>query len=74
MKKLAAILFTPKINGNIQWIKRTLKEFVFIKISKRKNISSEQAAYVCLMMRQRSENVLEFAIGIYFLDNYIEYS
>lgn len=24
----------------------------------------EQAAYVCLMMRQRSENVLEFAIGV----------
>jgi len=24
---------------------------------------SEQAAFVCLMMRQRSENVLEFTIG-----------
>lgn len=29
---------------------------------------SEQAAFVCLMMRQRSENVLEFTLGNYFLD------
>lgn len=28
---------------------------------------SEQAAFVCLMMRQRSENVLEFTLGNYFL-------
>lgn len=27
---------------------------------------SEQAAFVCLMMRQRSENVLEFTRGNYF--------
>lgn len=26
---------------------------------------SENEAYVCLMMRQRSENVLEFTIGTY---------
>lgn len=32
---------------------------------------SEQAAFVCLMMRQRSENVLEFTLGNYFLDQLI---
>jgi len=31
---------------------------------------SEQAAFVCLMMRQRSENVLEFTRGNYFYTNF----
>ena len=63
MKKLAVTSFTPKINGEI----RDLKILLYIRIENNKNTFSEQVAYVCLMMRQRSENVLEFAIGIYFL-------
>lgn len=61
--KMDDILYTPRIIGKLIFNIFSLNLSQVNYLINILSIYSEGQAYLCLIMRQRSENVLEFKIG-----------